>query len=94
MVCSNIRPVFSDENQSLKTVAYFKETVATLEISGTSHSGPIQSWIETFVPLQVIVAYRKDATLPVLEALHKVRNEELTPVVRSSRLSTSMTPPL
>ena len=63
---------------------YFKETVATFEISGTSHSGPIQSWIETLVPLQAIVAYRKDATLPLLSALHKARDLELTPVVRSS----------
>ena len=63
---------------------YFKETVATLEISGTSHSGPIQSWIETLAPLQAIVAYRKDATLPVLEALHEASDSKLTPVVRSS----------
>jgi len=63
--------------------SYFETTVTTLEISGTSHSAPIQSWIETLVPLEAVVAYRKDATLPVLGALYKARDSDLTPVVRS-----------
>ncbi len=63
--------------------SHFKKTVSTLEISGTSHSAPIQSWIETLVPLQAVVAYKKDVTLPVLEALHKARNSELAPLLRS-----------
>lgn len=61
----------------------FNTTVATLEVSGTSHSAPIQSWIETLAPLKAVVAYRKDATLPVLEALYKACDFDLTPVVRS-----------
>jgi hypothetical protein len=63
--------------------SYFKTTVATLEISGTSHSSPIQSWMETLASLTVFVAYKKDATLPVLEALYKACDVELTPLVRS-----------
>jgi hypothetical protein len=63
--------------------SYFKTTVTTLEISGTSRSGPIQSWMETLTSLTVFVAYKKDATLPVLEALYKACDVELTPLVRS-----------
>jgi len=58
--------------------SYFNTTVTTFEISGTSHSAPVQSWIETLVPLEAVVAYRKCAALPVLEALHKARDFELT----------------
>jgi len=57
----------------------FQTTVATLEISGTSHSAPIQSWIGTLSSLTVIVAHGKDATLPVLKAC----DVELPPLVRS-----------
>ena len=57
----------------------FKTTVTTLEISGTSHSTPIQSWIGTLSSLTVIVAHGKDATLPFLKAC----DVELTSLVRS-----------
>ena len=72
--------VHSPSNFSLMS-SYFKETVTTFEISGISHSAPVQSWIETLVPLEVVVAYRKEATLPVLKALYKARDFQPTPPV-------------
>ena len=72
--------VHSPSNFSLMS-SYFKETVTTFELSGTSHSVPVQSWIETLVPLEAVVASRKEATLPVLKALHKARDLEPTPPV-------------
>jgi hypothetical protein len=62
--------------------SYFKTTVTTFEISGTSHSAPIQSWIEALVPLDAVVSHRKEPTLPVLEALYRARDLELSPPTR------------
>ena len=72
--------------------SYFKETVTTFEVSGTSHRAPVQSWIETLVPLEAVVAYRKGATLPVLKALHTARDfEPISPVRYTSKGVMSIT---